>query len=384
MFSYDARPMLIPTTNHTAGRHHRRRFRFGAVATVAALSLVAAACGSDDKASTTTAAPAASAAATTTAGGATTTAGAGSTPANGTAPKLAVVYSADWKDGSWGEFAYDGANSLLAEGKVSEVSLQDNVQPGADAQNALRALADDGFNPIIAHSFNYGDDVKAVAKDYPDTIFVYAGGFGDVAANVGDYAQPFYEPAYLEGILAAGTVEGKVAGAGGFDIPVCRAMKNAFLAGAKEIDPSTTGDFVAVGDWYDVQKAKEAAVAQGDAGAKRYIGCGQGPTFGQIEAANDNGGVAMGYVGDMSAVGPSVLASFTWNLEAVFEQMVDDVVAGKTDARYYEVTMKDDGMDVVINPAWKDKISAAAMTKYEAQLAAIKDGSFTVPYDDKS
>ena len=78
------------------------------------------------------------------------------------------------------------------------------MQPGADAQNALRALADDGFNPIIAHSFNYGDDVKAVAKDYPDTIFVYAGGFGDVAANVGDYAQPFYEPAYLEGILAAG------------------------------------------------------------------------------------------------------------------------------------------------------------------------------------
>ena len=264
------------------------------------------------------------------------------------------------------------------------MSLQDNVQPGADAQNALRALADDGFNPIIAHSFNYGDDVKAVAKDYPDTIFVYAGGFGDVAANVGDYAQPFWEPAYLEGILAAGTVEGKVAGAGGFDIPVCRAMKNAFLAGAKEIDSATTGDFVAIGDWYDVQKAKEAAIAQGDAGARRYIGCGQGPTFGQIEAANENGGVSMGYVGDMSSVGPSVLASFTWNLKAVFEEMVADVAAGKTEARYYDVRMKDGGMEVVINPAWKDKISAAAMTEYESQLAAIKDGSFEVPYDDKS
>ena len=135
-------------------------------------------------------------------------------------------------------------------------------------------------------------------------------------------------------------------------------MKNAFLAGAQEITPDTTGDFVAVGDWYDVQKAKEAAIAQGDAGARLYIGCGQGPTFGQIEAANENGGVSMGYVGDMSAVGPSVLASFTWNLKAVFQQMVDDVVAGKTDAQYYEVKMKDGGMDVVISPAWKDKISA--------------------------
>lgn len=308
----------------------------------------------------------------------------GTTPASGDAPKLAVIYSADWQDGSWGEFAYDGANNLLARGVVSEISLQDNVQPGADAQNALRALADDGFNPIVAHSFNYGDDVKTVAAEYPDTIFVYAGGFGDVAGNVGDYSQPFYEPAYLEGILAAGAIEGNVAGAGGFDIPVCRSMKNAFLAGVQEINPDATGDFVAVGDWYDVQMAKEAAIAQGDAGARLYIGCGQGPTFGQIEAANENGGVAMGYVGDMSEVGPSVLASFTWNLEAVFEQIIADVVAGETEARYYEVMLAEGGTDVVISPNWEDRVSEEAMTVFEERLAQIRDGSFDVPYDDKS
>lgn len=374
--------MSITRTNQCGHSRLRRPLRL--VVAGIALATVLAACGSDDKSSSTTASPASTKAAASTAAASPTTGGAGSTPATGKLPKLGIIYSADWKDGSWGEFAYDGVNALKAEGKVGAVSLQDNVQPGADAQNALRALADDGFNPIIAHSFNYGDDVKAVAKDYPNTIFVYAGGFGDVAANVGDYAQPFYEPAYLEGILAAGAAQGKVGGAGGFDIPVCRSMKNAFLAGAQTITPGTTGDFVAVGDWYDVQKAKEAAIAQGDAGARLYIGCGQGPTFGQIEAANENGGVSMGYVGDMSSVGPSVLASFTWNLQAVFQQTVDDVVAGKIAARYYEVTMKDGGMDVVISPAWKDKISAAAMAEFTTKLAAIKSGSFEVPYDDKS
>jgi len=355
------------------------------------LGTVVAACGGDDDddAGTATTEGAAATAAPTTGGsnettGGTEDTGGGSAPASGDAPKLAVIYSADWQDGSWGEFAYDGANALLEEGAISDLSLQDNVQPGADAQNAMRALADDGYNPIIAHSFNYGDDVKAVAADYPETLFIYAGGFGDVAGNVGDYSQPFYEPAYLEGILAAGAMDGDVAGAGGFDIPVCRAMKNAFLAGVQEIDADATGDFVAVGDWYDVQLAKEAAVAQGDAGARLYIGCGQGPTFGQIEAANENGGVAMGYVGDMSDVGPSVLASFTWNLKEVFQLMVDDVVAGKTEARYYEVKLKDGGMDVVISPNWEDKISPEAMAKYEEQLAAIQDGSFEVPYDDQS
>jgi basic membrane protein A len=378
-------------TNHPRSR--RVPVRLAAVAL--SLGLVAAACGDDDDdsagtesadtASADTEAPAATEGESTDTGApADSEASGDEEAASGDAPKLAVVYSAEWQDGSWGEFAYDGANSLLERGVVSEVSLQENVPPGADAQNALRALADDGFNPIIAHSFNYGDDVKAVAADYPDTIFVYAGGFGDVEGNVGDYSQPFWEPAYLEGILAADVVDGDVAGAGGFDIPVCRAMKNAFLAGAQTIDPDTEGTFVAVGDWYDVQLAKEAALAQADGGATRFIGCGQGPTFGQIEAANETGGVAMGYVGDMSELGESVLASFTWNLEEVFELMVDDVVAGATEAQYYEVLLKDGGMTVVISPNWEDQISAEGMAAYEEALASIMDGSFTVPYDDQS
>lgn len=343
--------------------------------------LVLAACGGDDDASpaTTEAAP------TTAAATEEDTPAEDDAPdAAGDAPKLAIVYSAEWFDGSWGEFAYLGAQQLLEEGVVSEISLQENVQPGADVQNAMRDLADDGFNPIIAHSFNFGDDVKIVAADYPEVIFVYAGGFGDVEGNVGDYSQPFYEPAYLQGILAAGAVEGSIAGAGGFDIPVCRAMKNAFLAGAQELDPDATGTFVAVGDWYDVQLAKEAALAQADGGATRFIGCGQGPTFGQIEAADEIGGVSMGYVGDMSDLGESVLASFTWNLSEVFRLIVGDVAAGLTEARYYEAMMVDGGTQVVISPAWIDRIDPAALELYEQRLAEILDGTFVVPFDDVS
>jgi hypothetical protein len=124
--------------------------------------------------------------------------------------------------------------------------------------------------------------------------------------------QPFYQATYLEGILGAGaTTGGAVAGAGGFDIPVCRAMYNAYLAGAQVVRPQTTGSFVAIGDWSDVQKAKEAALAQADQGATMFVGCGQGPTFGQIQAAAERHGVASGYSGDMSGLSPSVVSSFT-------------------------------------------------------------------------
>ncbi len=336
------------------------------VALLSAAALALAACGGDDG----SAAPDTTAAGTTVAS------------ADAEAPKMAIVYSAEWQDGSWGQAAYDAANKLLADGKISDLVLQENVQPGAAGERALRALAEDGYNPIIAHSFNFGEDVKKVAPDYPNTLFVYAGGFGDVSANMSDYAQPFYQASYLQGILAAGvTGGGKVAGAAGFDIPVCQAMYQAFLAGAKTVNPGIDGSFVAIGDWYDVQKAKEAALGQADAGATMFIGCGQAPTFGQIDAAAERGGVATGYVGDMSSRGPSVLSSMVWNLDKTFELMVADVAAGKVNpARYYEVGFKDGGMSIVINPARMADIPAETMAKFNEVMDQIKAGTFEVPF----
>lgn len=370
----------------------RRTFLVGALLT---LSLIAAGCSSDSSDTTVAAetvavveteAPAAETAAAVETTAAVETAAAAESAAAPAAgkPKFAMIYSAEWADGSWGEAAFNGANELMKAGLISDVQLQENVPPGAEAERALRALAEAGFNPIVAHSFNYGDDVKKVAADFPDTIFSYAGGFGDVKANVGDYDQPFFEASYLSGILAAGVQgKGNVAGAGGFEIPVCYSMYEAFLAGAKEVVPATTGSFVAVGDWYDVQKAKEAALAQKSAGATMFVGCGQGPTFGQIEAANDGGDVSTGYVGDMSGVGKSVLSSFSWRLDKVFALMVADVAAGKKEAQYYSVSLGNGGMDMIISPDWASKIPADTMKLYETKLADIKAGTFKVPFITK-
>src|SRR5262249_34292610 len=133
------------------------------------------------------------------------------TRATGSRPKLAIVYEAQFKDGSWGEAALKGAQQLKAAGAITDFAAQEQVAPGAAAARALRDYAARGYNPIIAHSFDYGDDVKKVAKEFPKTMFAYAGGFGDVKANVADYSQPFYQATYLEGILAAGaTTKGQV------------------------------------------------------------------------------------------------------------------------------------------------------------------------------
>ncbi|TDT33574.1 BMP family protein [Naumannella halotolerans] len=290
---------------------------------------------------------------------------------------MAIIYYPQFLDGSWGEAALTGGEQLLEEGAISDLATQENIEPGSGAVDALRDYADQGYDIVVAHSFNYGDDVKQVASEYPETLFVYAGGFGDVAGNVGDYSQPFYEPSYLMGILAAGyQPEGNVGGASGFDIPVCRGMYNAYLDGAQEVRPEVTGSYVAVGDWEDVQLATETANAQADAGATMFVGCGQGPTFGQIEAANQRDLTAVGYTGDMSGRSDRVVASFTWNLAEVFRLMVADVEGGfDGQAGYYEAKYADGAMTVVVNPAAESAITDEAMQLFTEQEAAMRDGS---------
>jgi len=304
-------------------------------------------------------------------------------PAPGSdAPRLAIVLRAGREDGEWERAARDAGASLERGGVISQLEVRDEIAEGAEAREILRALAAKGFDPIIAHSFHYADDVDLVASEYPNTLFVYAGGAGDVHGNVGDYSQRFHEPAYLEGILAAGATDGTISAVAGFDTPNCRSFVNSFVAGAREIDAGATVRYTSVDSWTDEVAAEDAARTAAAAGARIFIGCGFAPTIGGVVAAAEVDGVALGYIADMSDRGLSVLASFRWNLDAVFELMVADVVAGRAEARYYEVPLRDGGFDVVINPDSRHTVSTEALALYERRLAEIERGIFVVAADE--
>jgi basic membrane protein A len=203
-----------------------------------------------------------------------------------------------------------------------------------------------------------------------------------MAKNVADYDQPFYEAAYPIGVLAGYMSKTGVLGAlYGFDIPVCHAMGEALLAGAKTVNPKAKLITTAVGDWVDVAKAKEAALAQKDAGVDFWIECGEGPALGAIEAAKDKGGYVTGYVGDMSSNGPStVLVNLVWNLEPLFTKMLDDTHSGKFDKPWYRYGIAEDAMQLKYNEALKSKIPPEALKAAEQAMADIKSGKVKVEF----
>ena len=302
--------------------------------------------------------------------------------ADGEGVRVALVLPGEINDLSWNQQMYDGAKALEDQGVISELRFTELV-PEGDSEGAIRGFAEDGFDLIVAHSFGYGETAKAVGADFPDTAFAWGGGIAGQEGNVADYAQPFYEAYYLLGILAGGVSEsGVLGGAGGFDIPACHSLIEAFYLGAQEVNPDARGVTTYTGDWIDVAIGKEAAAAAADDGADVFGACGEGPVLGQIELARERDLLATGYVGDMSPLAEDhVMASMVWDTAALLGPMIDDINAGTfSPAKEYRVGVADGGLLVEINPNLADRIPAETMELFETRQAEIIAGDFEVPF----
>lgn len=297
----------------------------------------------------------------------------------GDAGSIAVVLTGPWDDNSWNEAGYDAVQALGKKG--FKIAFSENVAD-ADVGRVLREYSEQGFEMVVAHSFSYQDATFQVASEFSDVNYAWAGGIGRTDKNVADYDQPFYEAAYPIGVLAGHMSKSGVLGAlYGFDIPVCHAMGEALLEGAKTVNPDATLIQTAVGDWVDVAKAKEAALAQADAGVDFWIECGEGPALGAIEAAKEAGGYVTGYVGDMTENGPDVvLVNLIWNLEPMFAQMLEDTHSKSFDNPYYRFGIAEDAMRVTYNDKLKGQIPAEAVEAVDKAMADIAAGKLEVPF----
>ena len=305
--------------------------------------------------------------------------GGGGEPAASDKQKIAVAMIGPWDDNSWNEAAYNALQALSKKGV--DIAFSENIGV-ADAPRVLREYAGQGSTLVIGHTFSFQDAVFEVAAENAKVSFAWPGGINRTAANVADYDQPFYEAAYPIGVIAGHMSQtGKLGALYGFDIPVCHAMGEAFLAGAKSVNPNATLIVTGVGDWVDVAKAKEAALAQADAGVDFWIECGEGPALGAIEAAKERGGYVTGYVGDMTENGPDVvLVNLIWNLEPLYQKMLDDVKAGTFGGTFYRMGVAENVMQVGYNAALKGRIPAEAIAAADKAIADIKSGALVVPF----
>lgn len=300
--------------------------------------------------------------------------------------KVALVLPAEINDLSWNQRAYEAAKKLSDEGKI-KFAYSEAVKPDATTLDPIVAgYAQQGYQLIVTHSFTYGKTVARMSGQFADVNFAWPGGIGQTADNLADYDQPFYQGYYLAGVLAGGMTESGVIGAvTGFDIPVCHASMVAFEAGAKSVKSNIKVLSTVTGNFVDVAKAKQAALALADQGADYFMSCGQGVTLGTIEAAKERNLGATSYVGDMSSLAPkNVFASVVWNLDVLLDKMVADVVTNSfRPGKAYSFGVPEGGISVTVHPDFHKQPSAETIAAFDKALADIKSGALKVAFVPK-
>ena len=275
------------------------------------------------------------------------------TAAEAEALKIALVLPDVITDLSWNAVAYHGLEAAAKELGV-EFTYQERVAD-ADVERVLRDYAEQGYDFILAESFNYQDATIRVAKDYPNIKFATAtgfktreAGFEDVPENHAVYDWPAHQVGYLTGMLAAYMSKNNHVGfVGGYEVPDIVRQAEGFKDGARAANADVKIGVIYTGSWVDTVKGQEAAISLIDLGADVIAQAADGPGVGAILACQSRGAYAIGYVADQNHVAPKhVLTSVVLVKKTAYMSMIQDILDGKFESKAYLFDLIQNGVDL--------------------------------------
>lgn len=295
--------------------------------------------------------------------------------------KVAAIYTVPFEQ-QWVSRIHKALKAAEARGEI-EYKASENVT-NADYERVMREYATGGNQLIVGEAFAVETAARKVAKDFPQTAFLLGSSGKPQTPNFSVFDNYIQEPAYLSGMVAGGmTQSGKIGMVGGFPIPEVNRLMNAFMAGAKEVNPKVTFTVTFINSWFDPPKAKEAAFAMIDKGADLMYA----ERFGVSDAAKERKVLAIGNVIDTQPQYPAtVVASALWHMEPSIDRALKLVKGGKFAAEDYGVysTMKHKGASLAPLGTFEKKVPADVMAKVKAKEADILADKFTVVVDDNA
>ena len=293
--------------------------------------------------------------------------------------KVAAVYTVPFEQ-QWVGRIHKALKAAEARGEI-EYKATENVA-NADYERVMREYANAGNQLIVGEVFGVEKAARQVAKDFPKTAFLMGSSLKPQSPNFSVFDNYIQEPAYLTGMIAGGmTKTNKIGMVGGFPIPEVNRLMNAFMAGAREVNPKVEFSVSFINSWFDPPKAKEAAFAMIDKGADVMYA----ERFGVSDAAKERKVLAIGNVIDTQAQYPdTVVASALWNMEPSIDRAIKLVKEGKFAAEDYGPysLMKNKGSELAPLGTFEKKVPAELMAKVKAREADIRAGKFTVKVND--
>lgn len=261
----------------------------------------------------------------------------------------------------------------------------DDLGYAGDMERVMREVAEENAPDVIfGDAFGNEEAVRRVARDYPDIAFVFGSGLGPVEPNFSVFDNWIHEPGYLSGLIAGNVSESGVIGVvGGYPVPEVNRIVNAFIVGAKEANPDVRVLVSFINSWFDPAAAKEAALAQLDAGADVLFA----ERFGVIEAAQERDAYAFGNMSDQNALAPdTVITGPVWHMEPLVRYVIDQVAKGSYTAQDLKdfTMMAKGGASLAPLHGFEQSLPADVIQLVRQRENEILGGLFRVPINEET
>jgi len=299
--------------------------------------------------------------------------------------KIALIVSGELADGSWNQFQYESMKEIEKTPGL-QVSYSENVDI-PDFERVAGDYCRQGYDLIIAHTFDYQEPALKVAKNCPDSKIAVQGAWM-YDTNVAGLTVWPCEGGYLAGVLGGlMTKTNKLGLIGGFTYaPTQVCVHEGFKEGAKSVNPDVEVVETWTGTWTDVALGYEAANAMIDDEVDFIAISLSGPGFGAIDAAKDhnakggNKAYVVGAFVDMNSRAPdTVITSALWLTTQPTLKLIDIIRAGKFEGKNYEFFMADGSSDLAPYHQLEGEIPQDVRDKVAQVRQDIIDGKIKVP-----
>ncbi|MGR3780153.1 MAG: BMP family ABC transporter substrate-binding protein [Albimonas sp.] len=290
--------------------------------------------------------------------------------------KVGVIHMGAISDTGWEYFQAEAWRALQEEFPDQvEVTVLENITQIQDCERLFRQLSIQGHQLLFGTTFSQYASLRKLAPTLPKSHFECCAGI-DAGPNLGVFEAKHYEGTYLTGIAAGRMTQSNVLGwVGAFPVPQVIYSLNAFLLGARSVNPEATLKIVWVNDWVNPGKEKDAVATLVAQGADVISGSPNTPVQGL--AAEEKGVWSIGSTGDFSAyVKQKQLVSFELDWSAAHIEAAKAVMAGTWEPTARWRGLGPDGF-VKMTTASPELPAPVADEMAKAE-AAIVDGSFQI------
>ncbi|MCK8783698.1 BMP family protein [Roseomonas sp. NAR14] len=292
--------------------------------------------------------------------------------------RLAALFAGRVDDGGFMQAGHRGlerARDTLG----AEIRTIQGIPPEAEAlKAALRRLAADSPDLVIAHGGQNNAAAQAVAAEFPGTRFVVTQG-NVTGPNLASYEVLQEQSAFLAGMLAGlSTRSGVVGHQSGIRVVPGLKGRAAYAHGVRHANPAARLLTNFSGSQDDPALARRIAEAMFAAGADIVFTMLNAGRSGVTEACRAAGRAQIGNVGDWVAVAPDV---FLGSAVADSGQAVLDAVLDLAAGRFQAGAIRRIGLEQpeAVRLTLAPRVPAAVAARIAAAAEAIAVGRLDVP-----